>query len=141
VCARAGDLYCWQYTWSAVCGKGKVSFRSVPPERRRVGPENTYLSYIVRLTHLVNHSPRRVLSARYDRNHIPRIPVPVHDRRLVSLALSHRLDFETEPVAGGPGARDVEFLGTIAATDNSAASFATEAAGLEVHRCLATKER
>ena len=81
----------------------------------------TYLPNVVRLTHLVNNPPRRVLSARYDRNHVPRIPVPIHDRRLVSFALSHRLDFETKPVTGSPGARDVEFLGAVAAADYSTA--------------------
>ena len=135
VCARAGDLYCWQYTWSAVYEK--VSFRSL-----QGGPPSvTYLSHIICLAHLMNHSPQRVLSARYDRNHIPRIPVPIHNRRLVSLARSHRLDFETEPVAGGPGARDVELLGTVAATDNSTTSFGTEIAGLEGYRRSATEER
>jgi len=75
-----------------------------------------------------------MLSARYDWDHVPRIPVPIDDRRLVSFALSHRLNFETEPVGGRPSARDVEFLGAIAAADYSATSFGTEAAGLEVHR-------
>jgi hypothetical protein len=66
-----------------------------------------------------------MFSARYDRNHVPRIPVPVHDRRLVSLTLSHRLDLEAEPVTGRPGARDVEFLGAVAAADDSTTSLGT----------------
>ena len=116
VCARAGDLYCWQYTWSAVYEK--VSFRSLR------GPSSvTYLSHIICLAHLMNHSPQRVLSARYDRNHIPRIPVPIHDRRLVPLTRPHWLNFETEPVACGPGTRDVEFLGAVTTANDGAASF------------------
>lgn len=86
-------------------------------------PCQTHLSNIVRLAHLVNHPPRRMLFARYDRNHVPGIPVPIHDGRLVSFALSDCLDFKAKPVAGGPGAGDVEFLGAVATTNYCTTAF------------------
>ena len=89
----------------------------------------------------MNHSPRGMLSARYDRHHIPRIPVPVHDRCLFSFARSHRLNFETEPVTGHPGARDVEFLGAVATADHGTTSFRTEATGLGIHRRSVAEDR
>ena len=120
-CARELEICIAGSTLGVLSVKRSRSAFCSPPERRRTRCLMTYLPNIVCLTHLVNHSPRRMLSARYDWDHVPRIPVPIHDRRLVSFALSHRLDFETEPVTGRPGARDVEFLGAVAAADHSAA--------------------
>jgi len=117
-CARELEICIADSTPGVLSVKRSRSAFCSPPERRGF---MTYLSNIVCLTHLMNHPPRRMLSARYDRDHIPRIPVPIHDRRLVPFALSHRLDFETEPVTGCPGARDVEFLGAVTAADHSAA--------------------
>jgi hypothetical protein len=71
-----------------------------------------------------------VLSARNDRNHIPRIPVPIRNRRLLPFALSDRLDFKSESVTGRPGAGDVEFFGAVAAADYCATFLGAEAARL-----------
>lgn len=89
-----------------------------------------YLSNIVRLAHLVDHSPRRVLPARDDRNHVPRIPIPIHDRRLLSFALPDCLNLKPESMTGRPGARDVEFFGAVAAADYCTASLGAETARL-----------
>lgn len=115
-------------------GRARSAFDCPPLDRRKTRCLTTYLSYIICLTYLMNHSPRRMLSARYDRNHIPRIPIPIHDRRLISFARPNRLDFETESVAGHPGTRDVELLRAVATANYSATPFGTETAGLEICR-------
>ena len=89
----------------------------------------------------MDHPPRRMLSARYDGNHVPRIPVPIHDRRLVSFALPDRLDFEAEPVAGRPGTGDVELLGAVATANYCATSFGAKATRLTIRRRSVSEEK